>query len=164
MTGLFLALVALCALFSLSPVGIVWTLVWGMAHRFRGISRQGVSIAIVLDILCKHLYVRALDDLFLKSRTHSFGNNIYTTISEDLGIFSQLTVLSGRGEWLVQRLHYLDPWHVEKAMGLEVPKVTLTFWQQVSRFAVVLLLFSLLCCVIASVCIGVYLLIHLIIN
>ena len=41
------------------------------------------------------------------------------------------------GQVLVNLLHYLDPYHVEKAIGLTVPVVHLSTWEQVKRFLIV---------------------------
>lgn len=41
------------------------------------------------------------------------------------------------GQVLVNLLHYLDPYHVEKAIGLTVPVVHLSTWEQFKRFSIV---------------------------
>lgn len=161
MIGLFLILIAVEIGFSLSPFGGLWGLIVLVRTGFKGFNGWALSVAIVLDILIKHLFVHLLDSLFMKNKAHSFGDVRTTTISEDLGSYSQLLALSDRGEWLIQRLHYIDPWHVEKALGLEnTPKVTLTFWQQASRFAALLTLFALTMLVISSFLILIYSLIN----
>ena len=54
-----------------------------------------------------------------------------------LSILNQLLNMTKLGQVLVNLLHYLDPYHVEKAIGLTVPVVHLSTWEQVKRFLIV---------------------------
>ena len=54
-----------------------------------------------------------------------------------LSILNQLLNMTKLGQVLVNLLHYLDPYHVEKAIGLTVPVVYLSTWEQVKRFLIV---------------------------
>lgn len=152
--GFFLILIALEVMFVLFPFGFFWGVV--RAKHYRNLNKRAKLMAEVIDIFCGILYAPMLNDLLLKDKKHLFGDSACRTISEDLGVCTMLGTLSTRGEWLVQRLHYLDPWHVEKALGLTVPEVHLTFWQQASRFAVVLTLFALMACLLAGLSVGTY--------
>lgn len=54
-----------------------------------------------------------------------------------LSILNQLLNMTKLGQVLVNLLHYLDPYHVEKAIGMSVPNVRLGKWEQVKRFLIV---------------------------
>ena len=158
--GAFLIVVALVVGFCFSLFGLPWGFLRNLPRGYREVNRRHTNIAIILDVFIKHNFASMLDDLLVKDGLYSFSKHLTSTISEDLGSFSQLLALNNRGEWLVQRLHYLDPWHVEKAMGLDVPKVGLVWWRQALRFAAMLLLFAAMMCIITLICISVYLLIN----
>ena len=162
--GIFLTLVAIEIIFVLLPFALTWGTVRSFSRPAKEFDRRTTNIAIALDILAKHLFASLLDDLLIKDNSLSFTRNISSTISEDLGVFDQLLGLSNKGLWLVQRLHYLDPWHVEKAIGMNVPKVKFTFWQQASRFAVTLLLFAIFSCILAGFSLILYYVINQTIN
>ena len=158
--GAFLIVVALVVGFCFSLFGLPWGFLRNLPRGYREVNRRHTNIAIILDVFIKHNFASMLDDLLVKDGLYSFSKHLTSTISEDLGSFSQLMVLNNRGEWLIQRLHYLDPWHVEKAMGLETPKVKLVWWRQALRFAAILILFAITLLVLSFILISIYILIN----
>ncbi len=68
------------------------------------------------------------------------------------------------GWFVVVGLDYIDPFHVEKAIGKEVPNIVLGFWNIVFRFSITLLILIILMGIVTLIFIGLYLGISYLIN
>jgi len=130
--GIFLTILALAISAIAAPIGMFY----GLIKNLFGISRKSLNIALLIDIGGNVFCAEFFNDIFIKADVHTFGSP-YQTISEVLGINHQLLNLTKAGQFLVDVLHYLDPYHVEKAIGLTVPVVYLSTWEQVKRFLIV---------------------------
>jgi len=130
--GIFLTILALAISAIAAPIGMLY----GLIKNLFGISRKSLNIALLIDIGGNVFCAEFFNDIFIKADVHTFGSP-YQTISEVLGINNQLLNMTKLGQVLVNLLHYLDPYHVEKAIGLTVPVVYLSTWEQFKRFAIV---------------------------
>lgn len=135
----------------LVPIGFVY----GLIKNLLGINKKSLNLALLIDIggnvCCPELF----DDLLITSSINPFGSP-YQTLSEVLGIHNQLLTLSKTGQRLVDVLHYVDPYHVEKAIGMNVPEVHLSKWEQAKRFGIVI---GVLLLIVALLALGLYFLI-----
>lgn len=133
--GILLTIIAIIISAVLVPIGMLY----GFIKHLLGINRKALNIALWIDIGGNVLCAELFNDLFIiNTYINPFGSP-YQTISEVLGIHNQLLNLTKAGKELVNVLHYLDPYHVEKVIGLSVPNIILTKKQLLFRFAVVLL-------------------------
>ena len=130
--GIFLTIIALIISAVLIPIGIIY----GLIKNLLGINHKSLNIALLLDIGGNVFCAELFNDLLIVNQQHLFGSP-YQTISEVLGINNQLLNMTKTGQGLVNLLHYLDPYHVEKAIGMNVPFVYLSNWEQFKRFAIV---------------------------
>jgi hypothetical protein len=132
--GIFLAVIALMISVILIPIGVVY----GLIKNLLGINNKSLNIAFLLDIGGNVFCAELFNDLLIKTNQNLFGSP-YQTISEVLGINNQLLNMTKTGQRLVNLLHYLDPYHVEKAIGMKVPNIVLTKKQLIIRFTAVLI-------------------------
>lgn len=130
--GIFLTILALAISAIVAPIGMLY----GLIKNLFGISRKSLNIALLIDIGGNVFCAEFFNDIFIKSDVHTFGSP-YQTISEVLGINHQLLNLTKAGQFLVDVLHYLDPYHVEKSIRMDVPIVSLSGWEQFKRFSIV---------------------------
>jgi hypothetical protein len=133
--GILLTIIAIIISAVLVPIGMLY----GIIKHLLGINKKALNIALWIDIGGNVLCAELFNDLLIKnSDINPFGSP-YQTISEVLGINNQLLNLTKTGQGLTNLLHYLDPYHVEKSIGINVPNIVLTKKQLIFRFAVVLL-------------------------
>lgn len=130
--GIFFSILARIISAVLIPIGIIY----GLIKNLLGINKKSLNIALHFDIGGNVFCAELFNDLLIINQQHLFGSP-YQTISEVLGIHNQLLNLTKTGQGLVNLLHYLDPYHVEKAIGMDVPIVHLSKWEQFKRFAIV---------------------------
>lgn len=130
--GIFLTILALAISAIVAPIGMLY----GLIKNLFGISRKSLNIALLIDIGGNVFCAEFFNDIFIKANVHTFGSP-YQTISEVLGINHQLLNLTKAGQFLVDVLHYLDPYHVEKSIRMDVPIVSLSGWEQFKRFSIV---------------------------
>lgn len=131
--GLFLALIAAQLFFVIAPFGMIW----GAAKNMMGVSEKMMGIALALDMAGNLICGEFFNDLMLKKKLHPFGLP-NETISAVVGYGAIANDLTKLGLLLAAMLNYVDPYHIEKAIGLPVPEVRLHWLQRVWRFAVVL--------------------------
>ncbi len=150
--GFALALIAFTLGWCLMPIGLPFFFISICKRRFKGFSSMGINIAICIDVLCGILYADFLNWAFVKKgSSHLYGQSPYRTISEDTGVIFYLGMLNDWGERLVRLLDYLDPYHIQKALGMSVPEVIVPLPRRILRFAVVLLCFAFAMLNIAAV-------------
>jgi hypothetical protein len=130
--GILLTIIAIIISSILVPIGIIY----GIIKHLLGINKKALNVALWIDIGGNIFCAELFNDLFIKEVISPFGSP-YQTISEVLGINNQLLNMTKLGQVLVNLLHYLDPYHVEKAIGLTVPVVYLSTWEQFKRFSIV---------------------------
>lgn len=130
--GILLTIIAIIISSILVPIGIIY----GIIKHLLGINKKALNVALWIDIGGNVFCAEFFNDIFIKANVHTFGSP-YQTISEVLGINNQLLNLTKVGQFLVDVLHYLDPYHVEKSIGLTVPVVYLSTWEQFKRFSIV---------------------------
>lgn len=157
--GLLLSLVAFQLLIVILPLGIVY----GWIRNTKGFNKKYLYIAIQIDIAINTSCKELLNDIFIIQRIHEFGSP-YETVSYVLGKNKELNNLTGIGKFIVKGLDYLDPYHVEKAIGLNVPNIKLGFWTSAFRFSIALLIVFVLMMILALTIIGLYLGISYLIN
>lgn len=140
--GIFLTFIAIIISGILIPIGMVY----GIIKNLLGINNKSLNIALLLDIGGNVFCAELFNDVLIKDAGINPFGSPYQTISEVLGIHNQLLNLTKTGQGLVNLLHYLDPYHVEKAIGMNVPNITLSTKQLIFRFSVVIvgLIISLL--------------------
>ena len=150
--GIFLTIIAIIISTILIPIGIVY----GLIKNLLGINDKSLNIALLLDIGGNVFCAELFNDLLIVNQQHLFGSP-YQTISEVLGINNQLLNMTKLGQGLVNLLNYLDPYHVEKAIGMNVPNIVLSRKQLILRFVAVLFgLFSILI-LLAAILVGIIL-------
>ncbi len=132
--GILLTILAIIISSIIVPIGLIY----GLIRHLFGLNDKSLNIALVIDIAGNVLCAELFNDLLIKEDLRPFGNP-YQTISEVLGIHNQLLNLTVAGQGLVNLLDYLDPYHVEKSIGMSVPIVHLTAWEQFKRFSIVIL-------------------------
>lgn len=157
--GFLLSLLAFQIRNVLSPLGIVY----GWIRNARDSNKKYLYIAIQTDIAINTSCKELLNDIFIIQRIHEFGSP-YETVSYVLGKNKEINNLTWLGKVVVKGLHLLDPFHVEKAIGLKVPNIKLGFWIGLFRFIVALLIVFILIGMLALVFIGLYLGISYLIN
>ncbi len=157
--GLLLSLVAFQLLIVILPLGIVY----GWIRNTKGFNKKYLYIAIQIDIAINTACKELLNDIFIIQRIHEFGSP-YETVSYVLGKNKELNNLTGIGKFIAKGLDYLDPYHVEKAIGLNVPNIKLGFWTSAFRFSIALLIVFVLMMILALTIIGLYLGISYLIN
>lgn len=150
--GFLLSLIAFELLIVVVPLGIVY----GWIRNATGFNKKYLYIAIQIDIAINTSCKELLNDIFIIQRIHEFGNP-YETVSYVLGKNKELNNLTGIGKFIVKGLHFIDPFHVEKAIGLEVPNVKLGFWTGLIRFTIALLIVFGLMMLLSLIFIGLYL-------
>lgn len=130
--GILLTIIAIIISSILVPIGIIY----GIIKHLLGINKKALNVALWIDIGGNVFCAEFFNDIFIKANVHTFGSP-YQTISEVLGINNQLLNLTKVGQFLVDVLHYLDPYHVEKSIRMDVPIVSLSGWEQFKRFSIV---------------------------
>lgn len=130
--GIFLTILAIIISAILVPIGIAY----GLIKNLLGINDKSLNIALLIDIGGNVFCAELFNDVLIKSKQQLFGSP-YQTISEVLGVNNQLMNLTQTGQALVDFLHYLDPYHVEKVIGMKVPIIHLSKREQFKRFSIV---------------------------
>lgn len=150
--GFLLSLLAFQIRNIISPLGIVY----GWIRNAKDSNKKYLYIAIQTDIAINTSCKELLNDIFIIQRIHEFGSP-YETVSYVLGMNAEINNLTKIGWFVVLGLDYIDPYHVQKAIGKEVPNIVLGFWKTVRRFAVVLLVVFTLMAILALTIIGLVL-------
>jgi len=150
--GFLLSLIAFELLIVVVPLGLLYGWITNANESNKKYLYIAIQIDIAINTSCKEL----LNDIFIIQRIHEFGSP-YETVSYVLGKNKELNNLTGIGKFIVKGLHFIDPFHVEKAIRLEVPNVKLGFWTALIRFAVALLIVFGLMMLLALIFIGLYL-------
>lgn len=150
--GFLLSLIAFELLIVVVPLGLLYGWITNANESNKKYLYIAIQIDIAINTSCKEL----LNDIFITQRIHEFGSP-YETVSYVLGKNKELNNLTGIGKFIVKGLHFIDPFHVEKAIRLEVPNVKLGFWTALIRFAVALLIVFGLMMLLALIFIGLYL-------
>lgn len=157
--GFLLSLIAFQLKNILSPLGIVY----GWIKNAKDSNNKYLLIAIQQDIAINVYCKELLNDIFIIQRIHEFGSP-YETVSYVLGKNKEINNLTKVGWLIVKGLHFIDPFHVEKAIGKEVPNIKLGFWNIVFRFSITLLILIILMGIVTLIFIGLYLGISYLIN
>ena len=157
--GFILSLIAFQLLIVVLPLGIVY----GWIRDARDSNKKYLYIAIQIDIAINTSCKELLNDIFIIQRIHEFGSP-YETVSYVLGMNKEIKNLTKIGWFVVIGLDYIDPFHVEKAIGKEVPDIKLGFWKTLRRFIVVIAAVFILMAILALVLIGIFLGISYLIN
>lgn len=157
--GFLLSLLAFQIRNVLSPLGIVY----GWIRDAKQSNKKYLYIAIQADIAVNTSCKELLNDILIIQRIHEFGSP-YETVSYVLGMNKEVNNLTKVGWFLVKGLDYIDPHHVEKAIGKEVPIIVLGFWKTVRRFIVVLSVVFGLMILLALLFVGIFLGVSYLIN
>lgn len=157
--GFLLSLIAFQIRNVLSPLGIVY----GWIRDAKQSNKKYLYIAIQADIAVNTSCKELLNDILIIQRIHEFGSP-YETVSYVLGMNKEVNNLTKVGWFLVKGLDYIDPHHVEKAIGKEVPIIVLGFWKTVRRFIVVLSVVFGLMILLALLFVGIFLGVSYLIN
>jgi len=157
--GFILSLIAFQLLIVVLPLGIVY----GWIRDARDSNKKYLYIAIQADIAVNTSCKELLNDILITQRIHEFVSP-YETVSYVLGMNKEVNNLTKVGWFLVKGLDYIDPHHVEKAIGKEVPIIVLGFWKTVRRFIVVLSVVFGLMILLALLFVGIFLGVSYLIN
>lgn len=157
--GFLLSLIAFQIRNVLSPLGIVY----GWIRDAKQSNKKYLYIAIQADIAVNTSCKELLNDILIIQRIHEFGSP-YETVSYVLGMNKEVNNLTVIGKGLVKGLDYIDPYHVEKAIGKKVPNIKLGFWKTVRRFIVVLTVLFGLLTLLALLFVGIFLGVSYLIN
>ena len=118
----------------LIPLGFVY----GFTKNLLGINYKSLKMALWIDIGANVFCAELFNDTLINNKSLNPFGYTYQTISEVLGINNQLLNMTKMGKLVVNLLNYLDPYHVEKAIKLNVPIVILSNWQKIKRYSLVL--------------------------
>ena len=119
--GFILIIVAYVLLIALSPLGVVYAFFRLMinntiARWFNYFNRLFFKLAISLDQFANVLFAPLFNDVLIKSKTHTFGNED-ETISSVLGKNQRDKTLRKAGKVLCFILDKLDKDHCKKSIG-----------------------------------------------
>jgi hypothetical protein len=157
--GFLLSLIAFELLIVVVPLGLLYGWITNANESNKKYLYIAIQIDIAINTSCKEL----LNDIFIIQRIHEFGSP-YETVSYVLGKNKEFNNLTWLGKLIVIGLHAIDPFHVEKAIGLNVPNIKLGFWTSAFMFSIALLIVFVLMMILALTIIGLYLGISYLIN
>lgn len=150
--GLLLYILAKLLSAVILPIGYIY----GLFRDFLNISKKFMFIAISLDMTANVICSELFNDIFITSKSKNKFGLIKQTISEVLAINSQMLTLSKMGIIMGNYLNYVDPYHLEKSIGMTVPTVTISFFEKVKRILVTIGLFIILVSIILSLFYSLY--------
>ncbi len=134
------------------PIGYVY----GLFRDFLNISKKFMFIAISLDMTANVICSELFNDIFITSKSKNKFGLIKQTISEALAINSQMLTLTKLGVILGNYLNYIDPFHLEKSIGMSVPNVTISFYEKIKRVILTIFIFILLTFTLLSIFFLIY--------
>lgn len=111
-----LILIAIPLYIVFGTIGLIYGVCRNLFGLFDKLNVQAYQIDLMGNVIATELFN---DLLITKSSNYKFGNPL-ETISFVLGKNKQNNTLRFFGKYLVEILNNLDPFHVEKAMGLDV--------------------------------------------
>lgn len=117
MKNVLLTLVAFVLVAILTPIGIVFTIIFRPTHISNYFRKFAISLDQLGNVTCQWL----LNSTLIKSQGYSFGNEDQT-VSAVLGINKASSTLTMFGRFIAKMLNQWDTNHVENAVKNEETK------------------------------------------